>query len=128
MSRSLPPPLYNSLALRWQKLLCGCASLGPARSEAETWGEEESQIISGAVFPRPTLHFLALSLQYKGRSYTEYNIYSTYLFLLFSHFSVWLLNSGHYKIVRVTHWSLQLEAEQHRDTLTAGSDMSAGED
>ena len=63
-----------------------------------------------------------------GHTQTEYNIYSTYLFLLFSHFSVWLLNSGHYKIVRVTHWSLQLEAEQHRDTLTAGSDMSAGED
>ena len=72
---------------------------------------------SGVSSTNITLHFLALSLQYKGRSYTEYNIYSTYLFLLFSHFSVWLLNSGHYKIVRVTHWSLQLEAE-HRDTLT----------
>ena len=52
---------------------------------------------------------------------------TTYLFLLFSFLPVWLLNPVHYKIVRVTHWSLQLEAE-HRDTLTAGGDMSAGED
>ena len=50
-----------------------------------------------------------------------------HIYFYFSHFSVWLLNSGHYKIVSVRHWSLKLEAE-HRDTLTAGGDMSAGED
>lgn len=52
-----------------------------------------------------------------------------HIYFYFSHFSLWLLNSDdHYKIVSVTHWSLQFEAEQHRDTLTAGGDMSAGED
>ena len=60
MSQSLPPPLYNSLALRWQKLLYGCASAGPAWSEAETWGGEESRIISGAVFPLLYQHYTTL--------------------------------------------------------------------